>query len=94
MLYADDAAIVSRLPASLTKMMTAEMEVCRAYGFTVAERETQTMILRPPHHGQKGLEIMAVGQRYAQTEQFVYLGGTMTAEADMTDEIRHLTGAS
>ena len=29
---------------------------------------------------------------YAQTEQFVYLGGTITAETDMTAEIRRHTG--
>ena len=94
MLYADDAAIVSRSPASLTRMMTALVEVCGAYGLTVAERKTETMVMRPPHHAQEDLEIVAAGQRYAQTEQFVYLGGTITAEADMTAEIRRRTGAA
>ena len=92
MLYADDAAIVSRSPDSLAKMMTAVVEVCGAYGFTVAKRKTKTMIMRPPHHAQEGLEIVALGQSYAQTEQFVYLGGTITVEADMTAEIRRRTG--
>ena len=32
MLYADDATVVSRSPASLAKMMTAVVEVCGAYG--------------------------------------------------------------
>ena len=90
MLYADDAAIVSRSPASLAKMMTAVVEVCGAYGLTVAERKTEAMVMRP----QEVLEIVAAGQRYAQTEQFVYLGGTITAEADMTAEIRRRTGAA
>ena len=61
MLYADDAAIVSRSPASLAKMMTAVVEVCGAYGLTLAK----TMIMRPPHHAQEDLEIVAAGQRYA-----------------------------
>ena len=52
------------------------------------------MIMRPPRHAQEDLEIVAAGQRYAQTEQFVYLGGTITAEADMTAEIRRRTGAA
>ena len=94
MLYADDAAIVSISPASLAKMMTAVMEVCGAYGLTVAEKKTETMVMRPPHHAQDDLEIEAAGQRYAQTDQFVYLGGTITAEADMTAEIRRCTGAT
>ena len=92
MMYADDAAIVSRSPASLAKMMTAVVEVCGAYGLTVAERKTETMVMRPPHYAQADLEIVAAGQRYAQTDQFVYLGGTITAEVDMTAEIRCRTG--
>ena len=57
---------------------------------TVAER----MIMRHLHHAQEGFEIVTAGQRYAQTEKFVYLGGTITAEADMTAEIRRRTGAA
>ena len=52
------------------------------------------MVMRPPHHAQEDLEIVAAGQRYAQTDQFVYLGGTITAEADMTAEIGRRTGAT
>ena len=37
--YADSAVIVSRSPVSLAKMMTAAVEVCRAYRLTVAEKE-------------------------------------------------------
>ena len=65
MLYADDVASVSRSPASPAKIMTAVVEVCGAYGLTVAERKTETMVMRPPHHAQEGLEIVAAGQRYA-----------------------------
>ena len=52
------------------------------------------MIMRSPHHTQEDLEIVATGQRYAQTQQFIYLGGIVTAEADMTAEIRCRTGAA
>ena len=45
-------------------MMTAMVELCGAYGLTVAERKTETMIMRPLHHAQEGLEIVAAGQRY------------------------------
>ena len=60
----------------------------------MAERKTETMVMRPPHHAQEDLEIVAAGQRYAQTDQFIYLGGTIMAEADMTAEMRHRTGAA
>ena len=75
-------------------MMTAVLEVCGAYGLTVVERKTETMIMRPQHHAQKGLEIVAAGELYAQTEQFIYLGGTMTTEADMTADIGRRRGAA
>ena len=70
MLYADDAAIVSRSPLSQAKM-TVVVEVCGTYGLPMAERKTETIIMRPPHNAQEGLEIVVAGQRYAQTEQFV-----------------------
>ena len=62
MLYADDAAIVSRLSASLAKIMTAVVEVCGAYVLTVAERKTQTIVMCPPHHAQEDLEIVMARQ--------------------------------
>ena len=72
--------------------MTEVVEVYGAYGLTVAERKTETMIMRPPHQEQERLEIVTAGQRYAQTEQFVYLGDNITAEAEMTSKIRRCTG--
>ena len=39
-----------------------------AYGLTVAERKTDTMVMRPPHHAREDLEIVTAGQRYAQTD--------------------------
>ena len=93
-LYADDATIVCRSLASLANIIIAVVEVSGAYGLTVAERKTETMIMRPPHHAQEGLKIVTVSQRYAQTEQFVYLGGHITAEADAIAEIRRRTGTA
>ena len=61
MLYADDAAIVSRSPASLEKMI-AVVEVFGAYGLTVAERKAETMVMGPPDHTQEDFEIVAAGQ--------------------------------
>ena len=93
MLYADDAGI--RSPRSLATMMTAVVEVCGAYGLTVvAETKTETMVMRPPDCVAEDLRVEAAGQRYKQTEQFVYLGGTVTAEADMTAELHRRTGAA
>ena len=62
MLYADNAAIVYRSPASLPKMMTGVVEVWGAYGLTLAEKKTETMVMRPPYHAQGDIEIVAAGQ--------------------------------
>ena len=48
MLYADDAGIVARTSASLAEIMTAIVEKCDAFGLTVSEKKTETMVLRPP----------------------------------------------
>ena len=70
MLYVDDVDIVSRSPRSLAKMMTAVVEVCGAYGLTVVETKTETMVMRSPDHVAEDLRVEAAGQRYKQPEQF------------------------
>jgi hypothetical protein len=89
MLYADDAGIVSRSAEGLSKMMTVIVTVFEAVGLTVSERKTETMLLRTP--GQTSLApplvIEAAGQRYRQTNQFLYLGGVIHENADLSFEI-------
>ena len=46
MLYADDAEIVSRSPAGLARMMTVIVEVFGAFGLTVSEKKTETLLMR------------------------------------------------
>ena len=48
MLYADDADIFARTSASLAKITTAIVEKCDAFGLTVSEKKTETMVLHPP----------------------------------------------
>ena len=103
MLYADDAGIVSRSPAGLTRMMTVIMEVFSAFGLTVSEKKTETLLMRVLEKAQQSgetttptpplpaLEIAAVGQKYNQVHQFVYLGGLITEDADITRDINHRT---
>ena len=49
MLYADDAGIVSRSPAGLARMMTVIVEVFGAFGLTVSEKKTETLLIRCGH---------------------------------------------
>ena len=48
MLYADDAEIVSRSPAGLARIMTVIVEVFGAFGLTVSEKKTETLLMRAP----------------------------------------------
>ena len=97
MLYADDARIVSRSPAGLARMMAVIVEIFRAFGLTVSEKKTETLLMRALKKAQQSgetstpplpaLENAAAGQKYNQVHQFVYLGGLVTKDADLTRDI-------
>ena len=97
MLYANGAGIVSRSPEGLARMMTVIVEVFGAFGLTVSEKKTETLLMRAPEKAQQpgetptpplpALEIAAAGQKYHQVHQFLYLGGLITEDADITRDI-------
>ena len=101
MLYADDAGIVPRSPAGLARMMTVIVEVFGAFGLTVLEKKTETLLMRAPEKAQQpgetsasplpALEITTAGQTYNQVHQFIYLGGLITEDADITRDINRRT---
>ena len=89
MLYADDAGVVSQSPEQLRKMMGVIVVVYAAFGLTVSEAETEIMFLRA-----KGMpestatcNVEAAGQVYNQTHEFVYLGGKVNQNADLSIEV-------
>ena len=91
MLYADNAGIVSRSPARLTRIMRVIVEVFGALGLAVSEKKTETPLTRAPEKAQQpretptpplpALEIAAAGQKYHQVHQFVHLGDLVTEAA-------------
>ena len=93
MLYADDAGFASRSPAGLAHMMTVVVEVFSAFGLSVSEKKTETLIMRVPGALQSDgpppppLVVHAAGQTYAQTHEFRYLGGMVTEDANLEREI-------
>ena len=101
MLYADDAEIVFRLPAGLARMITVIVEVFGAFGLTVSEKKTETLLMWAPDKAQQpgetptpplpALEIAAAGQKYHQVHQFVCLGGLIIEDADITRYINRRT---
>eukprot|EP00903_Cladosiphon_okamuranus_P015101 g13968.t1 len=104
MLYADDAAVVSKTAEGLARMMTIVVEVFREFGLTVSERKTETMVMRvketpssmptPSPPRPSPLVIEAAGQRYIQTAEFRYLGSLINEEGDLTREINHRSKAA
>ena len=89
MLYADDAGVVSRSPEQLRKIIGGIVVVCAAFGLTVSEAKTEIMCLRA-----KGMpestatfSVEAAGQVYNQTNEFVYLGGNVNHNADLSIEV-------
>ena len=89
MLYADDVGVVSQSPEQLRKMMGMIVVVCAAFGLAVSEAKIEIMCLRT-----KGMpestttfNVDAAGQVYSQTNEFVYLGGNVNHNADLSIEV-------
>ena len=93
MLYADDAGVVSQFPEHLRKMTGLIVVVCAAFGLTVSEAKSKIMCLRT-----KGMpesiatsSVEAAGQVYNQTNEFVYIGGNVNHNLDLSIEVnRHI----
>ena len=89
MLYADGVGVVSKSPEQLKKMMGVIVVVCAAFGLTVSKAKTEIMCLR-----EKGMlestatfGVEAAGQVYKQMNEFVYLGGNVNHNADLSIEV-------
>ena len=89
MLYADDAGVVSRLPEKLRKMVGVIVVVCAAFGLTVSEAKTEIMYIRAKGIPESTItfSVEAAGQVYNQTNEFVYLGGNVNHNADLSIEV-------
>ena len=95
MFYADDAGVTSRTPEGLARMMAVIVTTCQEFGLMVSESKTETMRLwSAPSSTETTLDIKAAGQRYKQTEKFVYLGGAISADAKMSIEINRRISAA
>ena len=89
MLYADDAGVVSRSPEQLRKMMGVIVVVWAAFGLTVSEAKTEIMCLRAKGMPESNatFSVEAAGQVYNQTNEFLYLGGNVNHNADLSIEV-------
>ena len=89
MLYAADSGVVCQSPEHLRKMMGVIVVVCAAFGLTVSQAKTEIMCLRA-----KGMPestatftVEAACQVYNQTNEFVYLGGNVSHNTDLSIEV-------
>ena len=89
MLYADDAGVVSQPPEQLRKMMGVVVVACAAFGLTVSEAKTKIMCLRSKRRPESTatFSVEAAGQVYNQTNDFVYPGGNVNHNADLSTEV-------
>ena len=89
MLYADDVGVVSQSPEQLRKMMGVIVVVCAAFGLTVSEAKTEIICLRAKGMPESTVtfSVEAAGQVYNQTNEFIYLGGNVHHNADMSNEV-------
>ena len=88
MVFADDAGIVSKFAEGLAKMMTINVTVFEAEGYTVCEMKEEAKLLRTLHPllPTSSLVGKAAGLRYIQTVQFLYLAGYINVNADIMPE--------
>ena len=70
-------------------MLGVTVVVCVAFGLTVSEAKSKIMCLRT-----KGMpestaifSVEAAGQVYNQTNEFIYLGGDVNHDADLSIEV-------
>ena len=63
--------------------------VCAAFGLTVSEAKTEIMCLRAKRMPESTatFSVEAAGQVYNQTNEFVYLGGNINHNADLSIEV-------
>ena len=63
--------------------------VCAAFGLTVLEAKTEIMCLRAKRMPEPTVtfSVEAAGQVYYQTNEFVYLGGNVNHNADLSVEV-------
>ena len=89
MLYADDAGVVTQTPEQLRKMMEVIVVVCVAFGLTVSEAKIEIMCLRAKEMPESTatFSVEAAGQVYNQTNEFVYLGGNVNHNANLSIEV-------
>ena len=87
--YAEGAGVASQPVEQLREMIEVIVVVCGVFSLTVSEATTEIIYLRTK--GMSGpaaiFSLEAAGQLYNQTNDFVYLGGNINHNADLSIEV-------
>ena len=67
--------------------MTVIVTACSAFGLTVFEAKTEIICLQTKYGEKVSFAINAAGQVYKQTIEFVYSGGAISANRDLSVEV-------
>ena len=90
MLNADNAGVVSQSPEQPRKMMGVIVVVCAAFGLivsSVAKTEIVCLCTKGMPESTATFSVEAAGQVYNQTNEFVYLTGSVNHNADPSIEV-------
>ena len=89
MLCTDDAGVVSQPPEQPRKMTGVIVVVCAAFGLTGTEAKTEIICLRTKGMPEPNatFSVEAAGQVFNQMKEFVYLGGNVHHNADLSIEV-------
>ena len=68
-------------------MMTVVVTACSAFGLTVSEAKMEIMCLQTKGGGNASFAINAAGQECKQMIEFVYLGGAISTDRDLSIEM-------
>ena len=88
MLFADDAAVVAHSQADLQVLMDKFASACSAFGLTISIKKTEVM----GQNVDSEPEIFADNQKLVVTDNFTYLGSTMTDNLSLNKEIDRRIG--
>ena len=95
MLYTDDAGMVLTSPRGLISIMNVIVVACQEFGLTVSEKTIEaTHLWSDSSSAPNSPQIEALGQRYKQTNELVYLGGAISESAGLDVENKHRIGAA
>ena len=89
MLCTDDVGVVSQPFEQLRKMMGVIVVVCVAFDLTVSEVKTEITCLRTRVMPEATaiFNVASTGQVYNQTNEFIYLGGDVDHNADLSIKV-------